>query len=70
MGKEGLHDGRVLHNRDDLQPAATAGTGEDIEGEHAGINATQVHAPRGRVSAVGAVASGSGRGRPMGNTRC
>jgi hypothetical protein len=31
VGKEGLHDGRVLHNRDDLQPAATAGTGEDID---------------------------------------
>jgi hypothetical protein len=26
VGKEGLHDGRVLHNRDDLQPAPTAGT--------------------------------------------
>ena len=24
-GKEGLHDGRVLHNRDDLQPAARPG---------------------------------------------
>ena len=31
VGKEGLHDGRGLHNRDDLQPAATAGTGEDID---------------------------------------
>ena len=34
LGEEDPHDGRGLHNRDDLQPAATAGTGEDIEGEH------------------------------------
>jgi hypothetical protein len=32
VGEEGLHDGRVLHNGADLQPAATA---ENIEGEHA-----------------------------------
>jgi hypothetical protein len=33
--EDGPHDGRVLHDGDDAQPAATAGTGEDIEGEHA-----------------------------------
>jgi hypothetical protein len=54
VGKEGLHDGRVLHNCDDLQPAATAGTGEDIEGEHA------VHQRRPGPRTPG---SGVGRGR-------
>ena len=34
MGKEGLRDGRVLHNGHDPQPAPTTGTDEDIEGEH------------------------------------
>jgi hypothetical protein len=30
-----LSKDRVLHDGDDAQPAATARTGEDIEGEHA-----------------------------------
>ncbi len=34
LGEEGPHDGRVLHDGNDPQPAPTAGTGEDIEGEH------------------------------------
>jgi hypothetical protein len=59
VGKEGLHDGRVLHNRDDLQAAATARQARTSRAKTRCINAAQVHAPRGRVSAVGAVASGS-----------
>jgi len=71
VGEEGPHDGRVLHDGDDPQPAPTAGTGEDIEGKHA------VHQRRpgprapgaagaGRASAGSAVASGPGgrRARP------
>ena len=33
--EEGPHDGGVLHDGDDPQPTATAGTGEDIESEYA-----------------------------------
>jgi hypothetical protein len=35
VGEDGLHRERILHGGDDLQPAATAGTGEYIEIEHA-----------------------------------
>jgi hypothetical protein len=35
VGEDGAHDRGVLHSGDDPQPAATAGTGEDIEIEHA-----------------------------------
>ena len=35
VGEDGAHDRRVLDGGDDAQPAATAGTGQDIESEHA-----------------------------------
>jgi len=35
VGKDGLHGEGIVHGGDDAQPAATAGTGEDVEGEHA-----------------------------------
>jgi hypothetical protein len=47
VSEEGLHREGILHGGDDLQPAATAGTGENIEIEHARISAAQVHAPVG-----------------------
>ena len=59
-GSEGPHDGRVLHDGDDPQPAPTAGTGEDIEGDTRCISAAQVHAPRGAAGA-GPASTGGGR---------
>ena len=35
MGEDGLHGEGDLDGGDDAQPGATAGTGEDIEIEHA-----------------------------------
>jgi len=35
VSKDGAHDGGILNGGDDAQPAATAGTGEDIETERA-----------------------------------
>jgi hypothetical protein len=34
VGEDGLPGERILHDGDDSQPAATAGAGEDVEGEH------------------------------------
>src|SRR4029453_15767519 len=33
-GEDGLPGKRILHDGDDSPPAATAGAGEDVEGEH------------------------------------
>ena len=35
VGEDSAHDGRVLDGGDDAQATATAGTGQDVEGEHA-----------------------------------
>ena len=35
VGEDGLYDAGVLDGGDDAQPGLTAGTGEDVEGEHA-----------------------------------
>jgi hypothetical protein len=47
-GEDGPHDGRVLHDGDDAQPAATAGTGEDLEGERAAHQCGSMPRTRGR----------------------
>jgi hypothetical protein len=60
VGQEGPHDGRVLHDGDDAQPAATAGTGEDIEVEHAAHQ--RGPGPRTRGAGAGAGVD-LGRGR-------
>jgi hypothetical protein len=59
-GEEAPHDDRVLHDGDDPQPAPTAGTGEDTQGEHA------VHQRRPGPRAPGADRAGPGIGRGHG----
>jgi hypothetical protein len=65
VGEDGLDGEGVLDGGDNTQPAATAGTSEDIEGEHA------VHQRRPVQARVGTTAWGlasralpSGAGRP------
>jgi hypothetical protein len=50
VGEDGPHDGRVLHDGDDAQPAATAGTGEDIEVEQSRTRAARPSRITSRVS--------------------
>ena len=57
VGEDGPHDGRVLHGGDDPQPAATAGTGEDIEVEHA----AHKRGPGPRARGAGGAEAGVGR---------
>ena len=64
MGEDGLYSEGILHGGDDAQPAATAGTGEDIEVEHAAHQCGP--GPRAR----GAGAAGAGVDRVRGQVEC
>jgi len=50
VGENGLYSEGIVHGGDDAQPAATAGTGEDIEVEHA----AHQRSPRPRARGAGA----------------
>ena len=43
MGEDGLHGEGLLDGGADLEAAATAGTGEDIEVEHAALSSERAH---------------------------
>jgi len=53
VSKDGADDGRILNGGDDAQPAATAGTGEDIETEravHQRLAAASISTPASRTT--------------------
>src|SRR5206468_5173688 len=58
-GEDGLDGEGVLHGGDDAQPAATAGTGEDVEVEHA----AQQGRPGPRVRGAGGAGASVERAR-------
>jgi hypothetical protein len=66
VGEDGAHDRGVLHGGDDPQPAATAGTGEDIEIEDAAHQRGPGPRVRGGADVrtgldLGALEAGAGR---------
>ena len=63
-GEDGLPgEGIPAHGGDDAPPAATAGTGEDVEGEHAAHQGSPGPRARGAGGAAAGLELGRGGGR-------